>query len=94
MNTKTMRIIHVAPLYTPVIGGVEDVVKHIAEYTAAQGHEVYVITYNRLRKGGAGKLPREETINEVHVIRLKPTITWSHGSHRPEPRITRAREYP
>ena len=89
-----MKIIHVAPFYTPVIGGVEDVVRHIAEYMAAHGHEVYVITYNRLRKGGVGKLPREETINGVHVIRLKPTITWSHGPHSPEPCITRAREYP
>ena len=89
-----MKIIHVASFYTPVIGGVEDVVRHIAEYMAAHGHKVYVITYNRLRKGGVGKLPREETINGVHVIRLKPTITWSHGPHSPEPRITRAREYP
>ncbi|GAB6948069.1 hypothetical protein JCM16161A_21990 [Vulcanisaeta sp. JCM 16161] len=76
-----MRIIHVAPLYTPVIGGVEDVVKHIAEYMARRGHEVYVVTYNRLRRGGVGSLPREELINGVKVIRLKPTITWSRESH-------------
>ncbi|WP_054854437.1 glycosyltransferase [Vulcanisaeta distributa] len=79
-----MRIIHVAPLYTPVIGGVEDVVKHIAEHMADKGHEVYVITHNRHRTGGVGSLPREEIINGVHVIRLKPTLTWSHGSYSPE----------
>jgi len=28
-----MRIVHVAPFYTPVIGGVEEVVRKIAEYT-------------------------------------------------------------
>jgi len=27
-----MRIIHVAPFYTPVIGGVEEVARKIAEY--------------------------------------------------------------
>ena len=79
-----MRIIHVAPFYTPVIGGVEDVVKHVAEYMAAQGYEVYVITYNRLRRGDTGKLPREEEVNGVHVIRLKPSIIWSHGTYSPE----------
>ncbi|MEM1568443.1 MAG: glycosyltransferase [Thermofilaceae archaeon] len=68
-----MRIVQVAPFYMPVIGGVEEVVKRIAEHLAAQGHEVYVVTYNKLRKGGAGKLPKEEAINGVRVIRLKPT---------------------
>ncbi len=79
-----MRIIHVVPFYRPVIGGVEDVVKHIAEHMATRGHEVYVVTYNRLRVGGIGSLPREEVINGVKVIRLKPTVTWSHGSYSPE----------
>mgnify|MGYP001770814580 FL=1 len=86
-----MRIIHVAPFYTPVIGGVEDVVRHIAEYMASRDHKAYVVTYNRLRRGGIGK-PLEE-VNGVHVVRLKSTVTWSHGSHGSEPRIMRAREY-
>ncbi|AEA11527.1 glycosyl transferase, family 1 [Thermoproteus uzoniensis 768-20] len=79
-----MRIVHVAPFYYPVIGGVEDVVKHIAEHVAGRGHEVYVVTYNRLRIGGIGSLPREEVVNGVRVIRLRPTITWSHGSYSPD----------
>ncbi|BDR92707.1 glycosyltransferase family 4 protein [Vulcanisaeta souniana] len=86
-----MRITHVTPLYTPVIGGVEDVVKHITEHMASRGHEVYVITYNRLRTGAIGTLPREEEVNGVHIIRLKPTITWSHGSYSPElPNVMRS----
>jgi len=44
-----MRIVHVAPFYTPVIGGVEEVVRKIAEYTASRGYETHVVTYNRLR---------------------------------------------
>jgi|MonGeyMetagenome_1017769.scaffolds.fasta_scaffold222331_1 hypothetical protein len=31
-----MRIAHIAPFYAPVIGGVEEVVKRVAEYTASR----------------------------------------------------------
>lgn len=79
-----MRIVHVAPFYHPVIGGVETVVKKIAEYMASRGNEVYALTYNRLRAGGIGSLPKEETINGVHVIRLKPDIVWSYGTYSAE----------
>jgi len=79
-----MRIIHVAPFYTPIIGGVEEVVRKIAEYTASKGYETYVITYNRLRNDSIGSLPREEEINGVHVIRLKPDFTWSNGTYSSE----------
>ena len=79
-----MRIVHVAPFYAPVTGGVEEVVKRVAEYTASRGYETYVITYNRLRNNGIGSLPREEEINGVHVIRLKPDLTWSHGTYSSE----------
>ena len=79
-----MRIAHITPFYHPIIGGVEEVVKRIAEHLAKKGHDVYVITYNRLRKGGKGTLPRQEEINGVHVIRLKPDITWSYGTYSRE----------
>jgi len=79
-----MKIVHVAPFYHPVVGGVEEVVRHIAEYMAGRGYDVYVITYNRLRRGGIGSLPKEEVINNVKVIRLKPRIIWSYGSYSPE----------
>ncbi|MEM1637592.1 MAG: glycosyltransferase family 4 protein [Pyrobaculum sp.] len=79
-----MKIVHVAPFYHPVIGGVEEVVKRAAEYMAGRAHEVYVVTYNRLRNGGFGSLPREEEINSVRVIRLRPDFTWSHGTYSGE----------
>lgn len=79
-----MRIVQIAPFYAPVVGGVEEVVKKVAEYTASRGYETYVVTYNRLRRGGHGTLPREEEINGVHVIRLKPDFTWSHGTYSSE----------
>jgi glycosyltransferase involved in cell wall biosynthesis len=79
-----MRIVYVAPFYTPVIGGVEEVVKKIAEYAASRGHETYVVTYNRLRSGGFNTLPKEEDINGIHVIRVKPSFTRSHGTYSAE----------
>lgn len=79
-----MRIVHVAPFYHPVIGGVEEVAKRIAEYMADRGNETYVLTYNRLRRDGAGSLPAEETINDVHVVRLKPNFVWSYGTYSAE----------
>ncbi|MGB9622247.1 MAG: glycosyltransferase family 4 protein, partial [Candidatus Bathyarchaeia archaeon] len=79
--SEEMRVVHIAPFYHPVVGGVEDVIKHIAEYMANRGHEVYVVTYNRLRRSGFGSLPREEVINGVRIIRLRPSITWSHGTY-------------
>jgi len=79
-----MKIAHVAPFYIPVIGGVEEVVKRIAEYIASRGYETYVITYNRLRNGRFNTLPEKERINGVHVIRAKPSFTWSHGTYSAE----------
>jgi len=79
-----MKVVHVAPFYIPVVGGVEEVVKRVAEFLAVRGYSVYVITYNRLRCGGIGSLPRYENINGVHVIRLRPDFTWSHGSYSSE----------
>jgi glycosyltransferase involved in cell wall biosynthesis len=67
-----------------VVGGVEEVVKHIAEYMVSRSHDVHVVTYNRLRRGDVGSLPREEVINGVRVIRLRPRITWSHGTYSTE----------
>lgn len=79
-----MRIVHVAPFYHPVIGGVEEVVRRICEYMASKGNEVHVVTYNRARTGGTGYFPKEETINDVHIVRLKPNYVWSHGTYSSE----------
>ena len=46
-----MKIVHVAPFYHPVIGGIEKVVKRIAEYMDGGGHEVHVVIYNRIGGG-------------------------------------------
>lgn len=69
-----MRIVHVAPFYHPVIGGVEEVVKRIADVTASKGAEVHVLTYNGLRTSCMGSLSRGGPINNVHVARLMPNV--------------------
>jgi glycosyltransferase involved in cell wall biosynthesis len=85
-----VRIVHVAPFYAPVVGGVEEVVKRVAEYMASRGHEVFVVTYNRLRSGGVGTLPRHEVMNGVHVIRIRPNFAWSYGTYSSElPEVVR-----
>jgi len=85
-----VRIVHVAPFYAPVVGGVEEVVKKVAEYMASRGHEIFVVTYNRLRNGGAGALPRHEVMNGVRVIRIKPNFAWSYGTYSSElPEVVR-----
>ena len=62
-----MRIIHVYHQYWPVIGGLENVVKALAESMARLGHEVHVVasTY------GAESRLKEEMMNGVYVHRVK-----------------------
>jgi glycosyltransferase involved in cell wall biosynthesis len=67
-----MRILFIAPSYYPHIGGVEYVVKSVAERLAKAGHEVTVV---------AGEpntdRPYEEVVNGVRVARWP---VWSPGS--------------
>jgi glycosyltransferase involved in cell wall biosynthesis len=73
-------ILLATPSYHPNIGGVEYVVKSIAERLAALGHEKTVVTGDpRADK------PREEEINGVQVIRW-PTWVPSGAYHIPKKR--------
>jgi len=75
-----MKILFVAPRYYPYIGGVEYVVKSLAERLAKMGHEVMVL---------AGEpsidYPVEEELNRVHVVRW-PTWAPSNAYHIPRKR--------
>ncbi len=73
-----MRILLVTPSYYPNIGGVEYVVKSIAERLAALGHETTVVTGDP-----KADKPREEEINGVRVIRW-PTWAPSGAYHIPK----------
>jgi 1,2-diacylglycerol 3-alpha-glucosyltransferase len=67
-----MRILFIAPSYYPHIGGVEYVVKSVAERLANAGHEVTVVA-------GEPNTDRqyEEVVNGVRVVRWP---IWSPGS--------------
>jgi glycosyltransferase involved in cell wall biosynthesis len=62
-----LKIIHVVHSYFPKIGGIERAVQYLAEEQARLGHDVTVITSNI----DVADSPKEETINEVKVVRLK-----------------------
>lgn len=60
-----MRILHVYKDYHPILGGIENHVKALAEAQAAAGHEVTVLVTN------PGREPTHETRHGVRIIR-----TW------------------
>jgi glycosyltransferase involved in cell wall biosynthesis len=62
-----MKIVHVAHHYWPVIGGIENVVRGLAESMIKLGHEVHVVTSTF----GAEGRPKEEVINGVYVHRVR-----------------------
>jgi glycosyltransferase involved in cell wall biosynthesis len=74
-----LNIAFVAPRYHPHIGGVEYVVKSVAERLNRMGHDVTVL---------AGELeverPREEVVGGVRVVRWP---TWSPGDAYHVPRL-------
>ncbi len=74
-----MKILYITPLYFPHIGGLEYVVKSVAERLAGMGHEVIVLT-------GEPSIdkPREELVSGVRVIRWP---TWSPGEAYHVPRL-------
>ncbi len=62
-----MRIFHIHHSYYPVVGGMERVIKRIAEEQAKLGHEVHVITSYSSAKDS----PVEEELNNVYIHRVK-----------------------
>ena len=65
-----MRIVQLADLYAPVVGGSERHVLNLAQELAGRGHESVVVTI-----GGAG-LPRFEIDDKgVRVYRLRSGLT-------------------
>lgn len=74
-----MRILYITPRYYPHVGGVEYVVKSVAERLAKKGHEVTVLC-----GGESIDSPKEEWVNEVHVIRWP---VWSPGNAYHIPRM-------
>jgi len=80
-----MRILFVSPGYPPKIGGVEYVVKSVAERLVKKDHEVVVIAGEP-----HSQKPSEEFINGVKVIRWP---TWSpNGAYHVPKRMSKFKE--
>ena len=80
-----MRIVFATHAYAPAIGGAERYAQGLAEAFVHTGHEVYVLTPNRVSAesfyeyGHEPAGPREDNISGVHVHRipLDPPRRWS-----------------
>jgi len=67
-----MRILFIAPSYYPHIGGVEYVVKSVAERLTKAGHQTIVVA-----GGPSTDKPREDVVEGVKVVRWP---VWSPGN--------------
>lgn len=68
---KKLKVFHVVRQFTPSIGGLEDVVYNIAKQQLLNSNqEPTVITLDRLFKNNTQRLPAEEIIDGIKVIRL------------------------
>ena len=65
----TLKIIHVYKDYYPILGGIENHIKTLAEAQVAAGHEVSILVTNPAR------LPDKETMNGVQIIRTRRLAT-------------------
>jgi rhamnosyl/mannosyltransferase len=69
-----MKILHIYKDYFPVLGGIENHVRVLAEASAARGHDVTVLVTNQ------GRRTRVESLNGVKVIK---TGRWINVSSAP-----------
>lgn len=75
-----MRIVHVVRQYAPSVGGLEAVVQRLAtEQRSRLGHDVNVVTLDRLFADPHTRLPARETIDGIAVRRL----AWVGSSRYP-----------
>ena len=68
-----LNILHLYKDYHPILGGIENHIKTLAELEAGLGHHVTVVVTNPSSplRAGPTHLPSRETLNGVHLVR-----TW------------------
>lgn len=72
--SKKYKIVHVLPFYEPVLGGMEALVKNIAELQVQAGNQVDILTVNEDHQRRVLERPNPELINGVNVFRFKSFI--------------------
>lgn len=66
-----MRIVHVVRQFHPAVGGLEGVVASLAAAQVAKGHDVRVVTLNRIfNSPGADRLPPIDWLGGVEIVRV------------------------
>ena len=65
-----MYIVHVIRQFHPSIGGMEDVAFHLAQYLMRSGHQVQIVTLNRLFTRPNQILPSFDRYHDLPIIRL------------------------
>ena len=66
-----MRVVHVVRQFYPSVGGLEAVVMELAAAQLAHGHEVRVVTLDRLFSAAAdGRLAPSERVSGIDVVRI------------------------
>jgi len=83
-----MRILHVYKDYYPVVGGIENHIKLLAEAQAAAGHQVTVLVTNRERQ------MTEQMLNNVRVIKTSRLFSAASTPISPQLANRLAREHP
>ncbi|MET1413498.1 glycosyltransferase family 4 protein [Roseibium sp. HPY-6] len=66
----TRRIIHVVRQFAPSVGGLEDVVKNLANQQRNRFEDVKVVTLDRLFTDPGKHLSSQETIDGIEVLRI------------------------
>ncbi|MBK7228607.1 MAG: glycosyltransferase family 4 protein [Ignavibacteriales bacterium] len=79
-----LKIAQITPRYYPSVGGVEKVVQDLSEELAKRGHEVSVLTTDRMHKNQPPfKGDRNESLNGVKVYRYRSLFGLGHMSFTP-----------
>jgi alpha-1,3-mannosyltransferase len=66
-----MRITHVVRQFHPAVGGLEDVVKNLADAQNAKGHDVRIVTLDRIfNSKQRSPLPRHERVDGLEIVRM------------------------
>ena len=70
-DPRALTIVHVVRQFHPGVGGLENFVEQLARRQAGFGHEVKVVTLDRIFSDPTGaRLPRRERLADIEIIRL------------------------
>lgn len=67
-----MKILHTVQLYSPSVGGMQEVVRQISERLVLLGHDVHVATTKLIDR-------KEHIINGVNIIEFNINGNLAHG---------------